>query len=155
MDNSIAQINTLHPKLRDAALAAYKEAVLKTPVGVHPVIDQGLRTFSESDKLYAQGRTIPGEIVTNAPAGSSFHNYGLAVDFHLIINGKDVWDEKNPNWITVVNIFKSHGFTWGGDFTGKFKDYPHLENRFGYNWRDLLAKHNAGDFIPGTQYVNI
>lgn len=155
MDDSLAQIQTLHPKLRDAALAAYTEAVHDTPIGVHPIITQGLRTFAESDKIYQQGRTTPGEIVSNAPAGESYHNYGLALDFALNINGKPIWNENNPNWTTVVNIFKKHGFTWGGDFAGSFKDYPHLENKFGHNWRDLLALHNAGNFIAGTTYVNI
>ena len=155
MDDSLAQIQTLHPKLRDTALLAYNEAVKATPAGVHPIITQGLRTFAESDALYQQGRTKPGEIVTNAPAGASYHNYGLAVDFALVIKGKTTWDEKNPNWMTVVNIFKKHGFTWGGDFTGTFKDYPHLEQKFGHNWKDLLALHNAGTFIPGTTYVQI
>ena len=28
----------------------------------------GLRTFEDQDELYAQGRTKPGRIVTNAPA---------------------------------------------------------------------------------------
>jgi hypothetical protein len=36
-----------------------------------------------------------------------------------------------------------------------FNDLPHLEMSFGYNWRDLLKKYNAKDFIPGTVYVNI
>lgn len=154
MDDSLAQIQTLHPKLRDTALLAYNEAVKATPVGVHPVITQGLRTFAQSDALYQQGRTTPGSIVTNAPAGASYHNYGLAVDFVLMINGKQSWNV-DANWMTVVNIFKNQGFTWGGDFAGSFKDYPHFEQKFGYNWRDLLALHNAGTFIPGTTYVQI
>lgn len=155
MDSSIAQIHTLHPKLRNIALQAYNEAVKATPAGVHPVITQGYRTFAESEKLYAQGRTVPGEIVTNAQAGSSYHNYGLAIDFALMIDGKTIWNEKHPSWATVVNIFKKHGFTWGGDFAGSFKDYPHLEMRFGHNWGDLLTLHQTNHFITGTNYVKI
>ena len=155
MDDSLVQIQTLHPKLRDTALLAYNEAVKATPAGVHPIITQGLRTFAESDKLYAQGRTAPGQIVTNAKAGQSYHNYGLAVDFALVIKGKTTWNEKDPSWAMVVNIFKKHGFTWGGDFAGKFKDYPHFEQKFGHTWKDLLVLHNAGTFIPGTTYVQI
>ncbi|OCX52655.1 hypothetical protein BEL04_14510 [Mucilaginibacter sp. PPCGB 2223] len=126
-----------------------------TPAGVHPIITEGYRSFAESDKLYAQGRTAPGAIVTNAQSGSSYHNYGLAIDFALVVDGQTNWDEHHPNWMTVVNIFKKHGFTWGGDFAGSFKDYPHLEMRFGYNWRDLLALHNTNQFIPRTTYVRI
>ena len=151
---SIDKINQAHPKLRDSMMAAYTEAVAATPGNVHPTVDQVYRTFAESDAIYAQGRTAPGEIVSNAKAGQSYHNYALALDFHLVINGEDSWNV-DDNWMTVVNVFKKHGFSWGGDFMGSFKDYPHLENRFGHNWSELLAKHNAGDFIPGTQYVNI
>lgn len=152
--HSLAQLQLLHPKLRDIAIQAYNEAVSETPAGVHPYIDQTYRTFAESDKLYQQGRTTPGEIISNAQAGQSYHNYGLALDFHLQVNGSDNWTVDH-DWMTVVNIFKSHGFTWGGDFAGNFKDYPHLEMRFGYNWRDLWVKYNVKDFIEGTEYVNI
>ena len=151
---SIDQIETLHPKLRDIALAAYNEAVAATPVGVHPIITQGYRTFQESADLYAQGRTKPGQIVTDAKPGQSWHNYGLAVDFALIINGETSWDQHNPNWGTVVSIFEKHGFTWGGNFPGTFKDYPHLEMQMGQTLSGLYAKYEACDFIPGTQYVN-
>lgn len=152
--HSIAQLQLLHPAIRDKAIDAYNEAVKATPAGVHTYIDQTYRTFAESDALYAQGRTAPGSIVTNAKAGQSYHNYGLALDFHLQINGVDSWNVDH-NWMIVVNVFKTFGFNWGGDFAGSFKDYPHLENKLGHNWRDLLALHNAGDFIPGTTYVKL
>lgn len=153
--HSIAQLQLLHPICRNKAIDAYNEAVQATPKGVHPYIDQTYRTFAESDKLYAQGRTEPGQIISNAKAGQSWHNYGLALDFHLQIDGKDIWDEKNPNWIVVVNIFKQHGFNWGGDFSGNFKDYPHLEYNGGYTLAQLQAKHAAKDFIPDDTYLNL
>lgn len=155
--NSIAKLQLLHPKIRNKAIDAYNEAVKVTPVGVHPYIDQTLRTFAESDALYAQGRTKPGEIVSNSKAGQSYHNYSLALDFHLQINGKDVWDQNNPNWKVVINIFKKYGFASGADWK-TFKDYPHFEMTLGYNWRTLLDKWNKGDtFIDtnGVKYVNI
>jgi peptidoglycan L-alanyl-D-glutamate endopeptidase CwlK len=150
---SIAKLNELHPKIRQSALDAYNEAVTATPANVHPVIDQTYRSFEESDKLYQQGRTTPGSIVSNAKAGQSYHSYGLALDFHLIVDGKDTWDI-GPHWMIVVNIFKKHGFSWGGEFK-TIQDYPHLENRLGHNWRDLMAMHEAKNFIPGTTFVKI
>jgi peptidoglycan L-alanyl-D-glutamate endopeptidase CwlK len=132
-------------------MKAYTEAVMKTPVGVHPVIIQGLRTFEESDLLYQKGRTRPGPKVTNAKAGQSYHNYGMALDFALQVNGKIIW-KVTKDWMTVVDIFKAHGWSWGGDWKGSLKDYPHLEKTFGYNWRDLLALHNAGK-VDDAGYV--
>lgn len=150
---SLQQINTLHPKWRPMVLAAWQEAQDAMPDNVKIIIVQGLRSMAESDALYAQGRTKPGKIVTNAPGGSSYHNYGLAFDFAMITNGKDDY-VVGPNWMKVVNIMESHGMTWGGTFP-TIVDDPHFENRFGHNWRELKAKYDAKDFIKGTEYVNI
>lgn len=152
---SIERLHLLHPICRDKAIEAYNEAIKTTPDGVHPYIDQTYRTFEESNKLYAQGRTTPGQIVSNAKGGQSWHNYGLALDFHLQINGKDIWDEKNQNWMVVVNCFKQHGFTWGGNFPGTFKDYPHLEYKGGYTLAQLQVMHKENKFIPGNTYLNL
>jgi hypothetical protein len=139
---SLDRLQLLHPAIRKDAIAAYREAVKRTPVGVHPVVVQTLRTFEEQDLLYQKGRTRPGPVVTNARAGSSYHNYGLAIDFCLQVDGKLVW-KVTKDWMTVVNIFKKHGFTWGGDWKS-LVDNPHLEKTFGHNWKELLAVHNSG-----------
>jgi len=47
----------------------------------------GLRSYQQQAALYAQGRTKPGKIVTNARPGSSWHNYGLAIDLGLFKAG--------------------------------------------------------------------
>jgi peptidoglycan LD-endopeptidase CwlK len=41
----------------------------------------GYRSPEEQAKLYFQGRTTPGKIVTNAKPGFSAHQYGIAVDW--------------------------------------------------------------------------
>lgn len=64
----------------------------------------------------------------------SYHNYGLAIDFALQKkDGSIIWDmeyDGNQNgksdWLEVVEIAKTLGFEWGGDWK-RFKDYPHLE----------------------------
>lgn len=151
---SLAALGTLHPKFKPIALAAWTEAQAAMPPNVKIIVVQGLRTFAESDALYAQGRTAPGPIVTKAGAGQSYHNYGLAFDFAMVTDGKDD-NTVGPNWLKVVSIMESHGMTWGGHFPEGFHDDPHFENRYGFNWRDLLTKYNAGDFITGTTYVII
>lgn len=150
---SLSNLNTLHPKLRTTAIAAWGEAQDAMPANVQIVVIQGLRTFAESDALYEQGRTKPGEIVTNAAAGQSYHNYGLAWDFEMFTNGKPDY-VVGPNWLKVVSIMEGHGMYWGGNFPEGFHDNPHFEDRFGRNWRDLLVLYNAGKFLPGTQYVD-
>jgi peptidoglycan LD-endopeptidase CwlK len=174
---SIARLNQLHPAIRDKAFEAYYEAVKATPQGVHPFVTQTIRTFQESDNLYSQpfdGKDNDGdgrideldEKVTNAKAGQSYHNYGLAIDFCLQINGKTSW-VVDANWMTVVRIFKAHGFIWGADWDNDGKtraqgdkdeglvDAPHFQMTMGYHWKQLLKKYHAGDFIEGTKFVKI
>lgn len=148
---SIERLQKLHPLIRKDAIAAYNEAVRRTPVGVHPVIVQTLRTFEEQALLYQKGRTRPGPVVTNAKPGQSYHNWGLALDFCLQVKGKLIWTV-NKDWMTVVNSFKEYGFQWGGEW--KFKDYPHLERHFDFHWRDLLALRSAGK-LDESGYVII
>ncbi|MFD0710652.1 M15 family metallopeptidase [Paenibacillus sp. GCM10027626] len=107
--------------------------------GVPILIAQGYRSIAEQDALYAQGRTKPGSIVTNARGGYSNHNFGLAVDFALLLpDGKNVSWTVNNDWMTVVGIAKQLGFAWGGDWTS-FKDYPHFEMLFGLTTVQLRA----------------
>jgi peptidoglycan L-alanyl-D-glutamate endopeptidase CwlK len=96
---------------------------------------QGLRTYQEQAALYAKGRTAPGPKVTNAPAGSSYHNYGLAVDVCVGIPGSSPWqpdwkavDAKGlrPTWARTITVAKKLGLTSGADFDS-IKDYPHLQ----------------------------
>ena len=41
------------------------------------------RDAESQNALYAQGRTAPGKIVTNAQAGDSWHNWRCAVDVEI------------------------------------------------------------------------
>lgn len=156
------RIALLHPKVRNEVTTIVNEANSLLTKHSEIRIVQGLRTIQEQNALYAQGRTAPGKIVTNAKGGSSFHNYGLAVDFCLLINGSTIsWsltadydNDQKADWQEVVEVFKRYGWEWGGNWTS-IKDYPHFQKTFGYTWRQLLAKYNSGDFLPGTQYVNI
>ncbi|WP_416202855.1 M15 family metallopeptidase [Fictibacillus phosphorivorans] len=112
--------------------------------GINIVITDDFRSAAEQDRLYEQGRSREGTIVTHVEGGESYHNYGLAIDFALKLDdGSVVWDlERDDNgngqsdWMEVVGIAKSLGFEWGGDWAG-FKDYPHLEMDFGLSIREL------------------
>lgn len=150
---SISRLNELHPEVRDSAIRAYTKACKITPVGVHPFITECFRSFKRSDELYAQGRTKPGSIVSNAKGGESIHNYKLALDFCLQINGKTSW-VVDENWKKVAQCFKDEGWEWGGDWRS-FKDYPHCEKKMGNSLRQLQAKYKAKSFIPGTDYINL
>lgn len=156
------RIQKLHPKIRDEVKKIIEEANSLLADNVEIRVVQGLRTIEEQNALYAQGRTKPGPKVTNAKGGSSFHNYGICLDFCLLINDKEIsWSltndldkDKKADWFEVINIFKKYGWSAGADWKS-FKDNPHVEKTFGYTWQQLLAKYNKKDFIAGTSYVKI
>lgn len=161
--DSVSQqrIQLLHPKVKNEVETLINQANSQLTSHSQIRVVQGLRTIAEQDALYAQGRTTPGSKVTNAKGGSSFHNYGLAIDFALLIDGKEIswdlkkdWDgDKIADWMEVVGVFRKAGWEWGG--TWKFTDNPHFQKAFGYTVKQLLVKYNTKDFIPGTTYVNI
>lgn len=111
-------------KVKTNALEMIKRAYKE---GIYVQITEGFRSNARQNELYAQGRTKSGNIVTNAKAGQSNHNYGIAVDYVLVSSdGKTANWTVNKDWRRVAEIGKSLGFQWGGDWTS-FKDYPHLE----------------------------
>ena len=166
---SLPRVIQLHPAIRQKVIDTISNIEnLYLPTTVKIRIVQGLRTIEEQNDLFAQGRTKPGSIVTNAKGGRSFHNYGLAFDFAIMYD-KDgngsfetlSWDinydfdkDGKKDWQEVVAPFKALGFTWGGDFKN-IPDSPHLERTFGYSWQELYAKYTKNDFITGTKYLNL
>lgn len=131
----------LHPLVKERSEQLIQQAADK---GIVVVITDDFRSVEDQDRLYEQGRTTEGNIVTHAKGGESYHNYGLAIDFALKTPSEDViWDmqyDGNGNgksdWKEVVAIAKKLGFEWGGDWS-KFKDYPHLEMDFGFSIAEL------------------
>lgn len=142
---TIQRIALLHPSIQAEATDIYEE-ICKTLTGTAFCrFTHTFRSFKEQNDLYAKGRTAPGQKVTNAKGGQSYHNYGLAIDFVIINNGQAVWSrgedfdgDKIPDWMEVVNIFKKYGWKWGGEFKS-LKDYPHVEKSFGYTTKQLKA----------------
>lgn len=117
---SLIQYAPLRIKCWEHLLSAWRR-------GIYLRVTQTLRTFEEQDALYQLGRTRPGKKVTNARAGSSWHNYGLAYDVVILDkDGKANWNTLDVNWKTVGILGESFGLEWGGRWE-KFKDYPHFE----------------------------
>lgn len=97
--------------------------------GLRGTIVSGYRSMEEQDRLYRLGRSqyqYSAQIklhgtqgsVTDAPAGQSAHNYGLAVDI------------EGPDQAQIIEIGRQLGFgtvSW---------DPAHLEYP---NWRSLLG----------------
>lgn len=163
---TLERIQLLHPKLREEATQIYEEIGQRLNGKAMCRFSFTLRTFAEQDALYAQGRTKPGKIVTKARGGLSLHNYGLAIDVVLLLDrdgdGKYTeasWDTKGDydadgvaDWMEIVQVFKEHGWEWGGDW--KFYDAPHFQKTFGKSVRELLALYNSKK-VDTNNYVLI
>ncbi|MGX9805962.1 M15 family metallopeptidase [Exiguobacterium acetylicum] len=95
--------------------------------GIYVGVAQGYRSIAEQNRLYAQGRTTEGPIVTNARGGQSNHNRGIAVDlFQYSRDGTQALFQNDQAFQIIVAAMKRRGFSWGGDWKS-FKDYPHFE----------------------------
>jgi len=122
-------------------------------------IISGYRSVDEQNKLYAQGRNAIGKVidpklvVTNARGGSSFHQYGVALD---ACSDKDMtraglqpdWNEASYKVLAeeAKKLGLEPGFYW------KFKDSPHFQLDFtlkGIPVSKLYEKYQKGG-IPAV-----
>lgn len=104
--------------------------------GLDVLVTCTLRSNEEQAALYAQGRSKPGHIVTDAPAGKSAHNYGLALDIVPIVNGKPEWNGGDPVWQTIGEIGERCGLEWAGNPSYPFHELPHFQIQ---NWRTIAG----------------
>ena len=82
--------------------------------------------------LYAQGRTLPGLVVTKRDGVTVRSNhqphvdgYGHAVDCAFLVDGVPSWAPSCP-WAVYGAMVRHEGLVWGGGWTG-FIDLPHAE----------------------------
>lgn len=104
-------------------------------VGYPIVVTDEYRSKEAQDALYAQGRTKPGPIVTNARGGESLHNFRCAFD---VAFKKGAGITYEGDFIMLGKVGKILGLAWGGDWSS-FVDKPHFEFTAGYTLADFQA----------------
>ena len=91
-------LDDLRPDVRANAEAWLRECRAQ---GLDVLVTQTLRDDEYQAKLYAQGRTKPGSIVTNSKV-TTFHGKGLALDFCA----------NRPGWeYAALQFFFIHSFS--------------------------------------------
>ena len=78
------------------------------------------RTASEQARLYAQGRTTPGPVITElpgTPGRESKHQTG---------NAADLWFTGKQSWALLGRVVRQAGLEWGGDWKS-LVDRPHVQ----------------------------
>jgi peptidoglycan LD-endopeptidase CwlK len=116
-------IATLLPEVRPYARALVTKAAV---AGITIKVISALRTYKEQDALYAQGRSRPGKIVTNARGGYSNHNFGIAFDIGVFEGGSYLPESEKYKAVGVIG--SDLGLEWGGNWKN-FKDAPHFQLR--------------------------
>lgn len=122
-DRSEKVITTLLPELRPIARALVQKAAA---AGITIRVISGLRTYDEQAALYAQGRTAPGKKVTNARAGYSNHNFGIAFDIGVFEGSRYL--PESPKYKAVGALGMDLGLEWGGNWK-TIVDQPHFQLR--------------------------
>lgn len=123
-----------------------------TAAGLDILITSTFRDYESQAALYAQGRTAPGRIVTNAKPGQSFHNHRVAFDIVPLRNGKPVWGtagngiDNDPTdddrddlelWQRIGEIGRKVGLEWAGDWK-RFREFPHFQFTGGLTLADFM-----------------
>ena len=117
--------------------------------GIYLIITEGVRTVQRQDELYAQGRTKPGIVVTNARglSYSSQHQWGIAFDI-AINDPNKLWDDVLLQKAAAIG--KSVGLSWGGDWKSII-DKPHFYlGKWGSTTVGLLNTYKTPDAFKKT-----
>jgi peptidoglycan L-alanyl-D-glutamate endopeptidase CwlK len=122
---SEAKLGLVNPQLADRIRRMYD--ILSSEDIIFQVTES-LRTWQEQAMLYAQGRTKPGVVVTNAQPGHSWHNFGLAVDLVPLTQfpAKPDWNRDHPVWKRLIAVGQEVGLVEGANFR-TFPDWPHFQ----------------------------
>lgn len=142
------KIEDLHPQVQKLC----KEFLAQCEAeGIEVLITSTYRDHESQAELYAQGRTKPGSVVTNAKPGQSWHNWRVAFDIVPLRHGKPVWgtagngidsDSTDDNtddlelWQRIGKIGKSVGLEWAGDWK-TFREFPHFQYTGGLTLADF------------------
>lgn len=105
-------------------------------IGIDARVVSGYRDPKEQAKEYAKGRTVPGKIVTKAPPGYSWHQFGHAFDIGVFRqdlkqsyvqtfeDGK-YYPERELLYKLLGPVAERIGLIWGGRW--KTPDNPHYQ----------------------------
>lgn len=127
---SSRDLNDLRSDIKAMAMRHIAECKIS---GIELLIYCTYRSPKEQNDLYACGRTISGNKVTNCRGGESKHNNedngrpsALAYDCVPCIGGKPQWSDQKL-YMKVGQIGEAIGLKWAGRWTGSLKETAHFE----------------------------
>lgn len=96
---------------------------------IKPVFGEGFRTRDRQHELFAQGRTKPGQIVTQKDGthNPSRHQSALAFDLWFEKAGRLIFEGiPDAAWDYYGHLCRSERLEWGGSWKA-LQDKPHTE----------------------------
>lgn len=118
----IKELNQLCQIVLNKAIEGIKDA------GINPLVVETYRSQVRQNYLYEQGRTRPGEKVTQTL--SSVHTLRNAVDVvpQRKVDGKmtAIWNAKDKETKKIISIMTQYGFEAGANWTSNV-DSPHFQ----------------------------
>lgn len=109
----------------------------------------GTRSYAEQNNLYAQGRTLKGNKVTNARGGYSNHNFGIAWDIGIFSGNKYYTGATSAEEKAYIELSKlilptlGDKLSWGGNWKS-IVDRPHYEMTTNKSISQVRALFEAG-----------
>lgn len=123
----------VQPYMRSLIHAAAKQGMVVKALS-------GLRTYAEQEEVFSRGKS-------KAHGGFSNHNFGIACDFGIFVEGKYIDDEVDAKrmssrtmdamYSSLGVIGRELGLDWGGDWHS-FVDMPHFQLR--PKWAKTLSE---------------
>lgn len=115
----------INAEFQQRVLAIYQ--VMLEQHGYQMVLVEGYRSPERQSALARKGGSV-----TQASAGQSCHQYGLAADSALYRDGKLQWDMSDPwtkrGYFLYGELAAQANLEWGGNWRS-IKDYVHLEQK--------------------------
>lgn len=112
-----ATANFLYPPFLHRLSKGLK-AVRDAGIPLYPF--ETYRSHYRQSWLYEQGRSRDGNIVTRARAGRSWHQYGIAADLVLIVDGKWSWEHEQL-YVKAAPYLEKCGLHWLGRDPKRFE----------------------------------
>jgi peptidoglycan LD-endopeptidase CwlK len=127
------RLKLVYPKL---ATKIYQLSTLLALEDIYITVAQGLRAGDYQHSLWLKGRNPDGSyidpihhkgVVTNADAGHSWHEMGVAVDCDILNkDGSIDWNAEHPTWKRMEALGVSLGLTSGANWI-RIVDAPHFQ----------------------------
>lgn len=118
-------LNNLHDSVKNIFTKFVSEI---EKMGYIVRINSSYRSFAKQYDLYKKYKEGKMNVPVASP-GSSYHNYGMAIDIYIYDKNNREYNEKTPKseWekTGVPSLAKKMGITWGGNF----KDNIHFDYR--------------------------